>query len=102
MRWFAWYSLTERYDSDSTTWNDLPAEGLQVVVVYRETGRTIYDGADWYWLYGGRMNYLASASDSGVNRAKPQISCSSCIKRGTRIADDQIAAIQKAAMEYVP
>ena len=101
MKWSAWYSETERYDSETTEWNDLPAEGLQVVIVYRDSGRSIYDGADWYWLHNGELNYAASG-EWGSWKDRPMVSCSSCIKQGTRLPDEEFEAIQKVAKAHKP
>jgi len=45
MTWVAWYE-TDSYSSEEHRWEDLPAAGIQIVIHYTPTGRTIYDGGE--------------------------------------------------------
>lgn len=97
MRWRAWYA-DRAYDSKATAWSDLPADGLQVAIEYHEDGtRTIFDGGDWYWLEGGHLHSVPSGAEWGTWQEPPDVSCLSCIKRGTRLDDAAYLAIADLA-----
>lgn len=94
MKWRAYYPEAV-YDSSQRTWARLPAEGLQVVVVFRAGGRRdIYAGGDWYWLDDGEFRYISSVSWDSYTEP-PVVSCLSCLKKGT--ACDQFPTILEAA-----
>jgi hypothetical protein len=107
MRWRAWYP-DRVFGSEDVAWTDLPAEGLQVVVVYLPNPgagpawlRQMYAGGDWYWLTGGEIHYAASAAEMGTWREPPtpaELPCRSCLKRGSMLSDADFRAIVTEAM----
>lgn len=95
--WRAYYTNNRIYDSARNTWAELPAEGVLLVVEFRVTGRTIYSGGDWYWLYDGTFGYR-KAAPWGDHAPKPDhIACLSCIKRGVGVPDDEFHAVYNTA-----
>jgi hypothetical protein len=51
--WTAWYSGGRVYHSRDVSWEDLPQDELQAVLVYKPTGTPkIVGGCDYYWLDG--------------------------------------------------
>lgn len=98
MIWRAWYTEGCVYSSDETEWTQLPSTGLVWITVYRETGRTHYNGGDWYWIEGDEIRYLPSEGwDGWIPRPK---GCLTCIKRGDRVSDEEFFRIQGEASEW--
>lgn len=88
MRFRAWYASGVVYEGTTVEhWKSMPEEGVQFVVVYRDTGRTVFDGADWYYWANGQIQMVPSV-EWGVDQPKP-IGCWSCIKRGTGLPDEE-------------
>ena len=101
MKWSAWYSNGTRYDSETTGWVHLPSTGLQILIHYKDSGRTIYSGGDWYYLRDNKFSYVPSG-DWGTDQPIPDIPCKSCIKQGTGMRDAEFEAIYKLAWEHKP
>ena len=51
--WRVFYDGGRMFDSDSASWEALPDDGLQVVVVYLEQGERILSGHDYYFKAEG-------------------------------------------------
>ena len=102
--WRAWYADGREFSSADMCWVDLPASGVLVVIEYKGTGRTVYNGGDWYWLYDGRFGY-ASSGAWGTWRAAPSredVPCRSCVKRGVGVSDEAFRAAYDAALAAPP
>jgi hypothetical protein len=99
MRWRAWYE-NEIFDSQDVLWKQLPSTGLQVLIVYEEGGRRVFSGGDWYWIFNGEVGYVSSG-EWGTTQPKPEsVSCLSCIKQGTGVADEEFNRIMEEAYGY--
>lgn len=92
MNWRAWYTEGRVYTSDETDWLKLPSDGLVWVTVYRDTGKTHYNGGDWYWIEGDRVRYVPSR-EWGVDEPRPDVACLSCVKRGAGVPDEEFRKI---------
>lgn len=94
---YAWYTEGRLFRGvNYDDWVPLPKEGLLGVVVFRKTGKTPYDGADWTWFDGREWGFVPSVSWDGTYEPKPALPCSSCIKRGDAVSDDEY---EKVALE---
>ena len=97
MRFRAWYSGGRTFDGrDSEAWKALPADGMVWVTVFRETGRTFYNGGDWYYLDGAELRYVPSRT-WGQDEPRPTDVCLACVKRGVGVPDDEFERIQLEA-----
>ena len=100
VRWRAWYADGREFSSADMCWVDLPPFGVLVVIEYRDTGRTIYTGGDWYWLYSARFGYMPSGA-WGTWQAAPTFAeapCRSCVKRGEGVSDDAFREVVAMAL----
>lgn len=95
--WAAYYPNAVYRSETCKKWSSLPAEGLQLVVVFLEGGRReIYSGGDWYWHYNGAWGYVPSG-EWGTWKPPPVLPCMSCVKKGTRIETDAFQALARLA-----
>ena len=79
---------------DYDDWVSVP-EGILGVVVFRETGRTLYDGADWYWYTGSEWGYIASG-EWGTQAPFPEhVGCRSCVKAHAVVSDEDMERVQE-------
>ena len=92
MKWTAVYTEDRIFHSRETSWNDLPEEGVLIVIEYQPSGRRIIDGGDWYWMEDGQIHYLPSVSWE-EEWGKPVVECSSCVKKGARVPDGDFFAL---------
>lgn len=84
--WRAWYEGERTFSSTSTEFQALPESGVLVLAEYRATGKTIWDGADWYYLEDGAFGYVASKA-WGTDEPRPDLQCRSCVKEGVGVSD---------------
>lgn len=76
----------------------MPESGVLVIVETRDTGRTIYTGGDWYYLDDGKIKYVSSG-DWGTWKPKPDVPCTSCIKQGVGVSDEEFWATVDRALD---
>ena len=50
MNWKAWYINNKTYSSKTTTWADLPSDGLIALVVYQNGDKQVYTDETYYWM----------------------------------------------------
>lgn len=77
-------------------WKRLPKTGLLWATLYASTGRTYFNGADWYWLAGEWIERIPSG-EWGTWAPRPD-GCVHCIKRGDPVTDEEFARIEAEAM----
>ena len=95
MRFRAWYTDAV-YDGESVEdWKALPAEGVVWVTLFRDTGRTMFNGGDWYHIVNGELAYVPSR-EWGQDEPKPT-GCQDCIKRGVGVSDAEFARVMAEA-----
>lgn len=102
--WRAWYADGQIYANEAwQAFRFMPPTGVVVVVCYRNTGKTIYSGGDWYWFeQGGEFKYIPSQGWDGWEELPAGI-CMSCTKRGDAVPDDVFAKMcdQAKASEWL-
>lgn len=96
MNWRVWYSDGNVYSSEAHSWASLPSIGIIIVVAYKETGKTVYNGGDWYWMENGEIKYISSG-EWGTWKEKPITHCLSCVKQGVGVSDEEFLKIHKEA-----
>ena len=96
LRWVAYYTDDRVFHSEDTTWQALPSSGLLVVVMIYDTGRTFYNGGDWYIWENGGLRYIPSG-EWGTNQPFPDVSCLSCVKEGVGVSDIEFAMVTAKA-----
>lgn len=98
----AYYLGGEEYAIDESSWKDLPATGVLVVVQYRDTGKTVFAGGDWYWLDSKcDVRYLPTI-EWGIDRHPPDIQCRSCLKKGVAASDEEFQMTYRKAFASQP
>ena len=101
MKWRAFYADGSAYDSDTTTYEDLPRDGMVGVMEYEGYPyRCVIQNADWYWMSAGRW-HKKPTGDWG--KWKPKPGCCNPIRSTTRLPDERYEAIhaQMLAAEYL-
>ena len=79
-------------------WKALPAEGVVWVIEFRDTGRGMFNGGDWYYIRDGALAYVPSV-EWGVDQPKPT-GCQDCVKRGVRVPDEEFARVMAEAKAH--
>jgi len=93
---YYWDGALRVYTSRETAWVALPPTGLVAVTELRPTGRTIYNGGDWYWLHDGAFGYTPSQAWDAWEPA-PTFACASCVKQGITVDDEVFADVIERA-----
>lgn len=93
----AYYADGAVYQGGHSEWVAMPASGVVFVVLHTVTGRTWYNGGDWYWADENGIGYTPSG-EWGTDQPKPDIACQSCIKQGVGVSDELFKAISERAM----
>ena len=98
--WRAWYTDGSKYDSATTRWNDLPDDGVVVIVLYFDNKtRRIMDGSDWYFRAkheSGDFVYGENNDPSEENKKRYGEDIS--LKRGQWTTEKVMYGFQKEAM----
>lgn len=92
LRFRAWYRDETYNGSTLSDFKALPEDGLVVLVALYDTGRTIFDGGDWYYWTNGRIRYVPSV-EWGRDEPRPDIQCLDCVKHGVGVPDDEFERI---------
>jgi len=101
--WRVWYTDDRVFDSETTTWDKLPADGLLLVRLYlgtkgcsREMG-----GCSLYWRQETDKGVIY-AYDNAENAIIPQ-ECwdNNLVKRGVWTTDQEMADVREAAMAAI-
>lgn len=93
MRWRIWYDGGRFFDSESMSWEELPEDGVQLVVVYLPKGQRHISGCDFYFKADGDI--LGGNSDSEVSIRRRY--SGAVIKRGRWTSDEEIGRIKQEA-----
>ena len=97
MRWRAFYTEGREFSGGTVEqWKALPMTGVIVVVVYRDTGRTVYSGGDWYWLEPDRIG-KSPAAPWGSHAPYPADELDDGIKRGDGVSDEEFGRVYRGA-----
>lgn len=94
--WRAWYADESRYDSKATRWEDLPDDGVLVVVLYFDENRPdgkplrrINSGVDWYFRAKGLKGFIYGQNNDTPEENKKRYGDDILLKRG-KWADDSM------------
>lgn len=103
--WKAWYPDKMYQSSECASchvdeFRDLPAEGLQILIIYgdqvgKQRTRMVLNGADWYWPW----DTIQSTSWDGTFENPPEGIDKSLLKKGTKISDRKFKKLWKKAWE---
>ena len=97
MRWRAWYTDDREYEGKGVdAFKALPEIGVLVIVEYRDTGRRVLAGGDWYYWQDGQIDYVSSG-DWGTWKDRPSVSCLDCVKQGVGVSNDEFEAVYQRA-----
>lgn len=103
--WRAWYTGERKYNSETTKWEDLPAEGVLCFVFYQreKKRRRLMAGVTLYWN-DGEIFAGDNVADAEIRSNLPQ----EFIKRGKWVTDaefgkayDEASAIRQSPNESV-
>lgn len=96
--WRVWYEGVV-HDSRATRWEDLPADGVQVVMLYHEGGtRRVMQGNDFYWRWRSDFGMVYAHGDERPEEARyPGAS----VLRGKWTSDENLKRIEGEAMASV-
>lgn len=99
--WRVWYGDDSKYDSKNTRWEDLPDDGVVVVMLYFDNKtRRIMDGSDWYFRAkhkSGDFIYGENSDSPEENRKRYGKGIS--LKRGQWTTEKIMYALQEEAMK---
>lgn len=94
--WRAWYEGSV-FDSRTTQWEDLPADGVQYVVLYHEDGtRRVMSGNDYYWRWRSDFGMVYAHGDE---RPSEERYPDATVLRGKWTSDENLKRIEAEAME---
>lgn len=92
-----WYVDGKSYAGESVEdWKALPPEGVVVAVVYRDTGKTLFTSADWYWLEGDTIQRVMSGP-WGSDKPHPG-GCLDCVKKYGVVSDEEFRRMYEEAL----
>lgn len=94
MRWRAWYVGGRVLDSRDCAWDDLPDDGVLVVVQFHDDGtRRFAAGDDWYFMLDGTLAHNSDTRAENERRYPGAV-----LKRGMWASDDEFGrAVEVAA-----
>lgn len=97
--WRAWYTGGRTYDSDTTRWEDLPADGfLAARYYYRTKAHGKYaSGSDLYWKDGEIYAHDSVASA----RIRDELWQLGMVKKGIWVTDQEMADAREAMVAAV-
>lgn len=84
--------------SSAEEWKAMPKSGLLGVMSFSDTGRTFFNGGDWYWLVDEKVRYLSSGA-WGSDKPQPG-GCAVCFKQGVGVTDEEWDAFVIEAMSW--
>lgn len=99
--WRAWYADGSKYDSVTIEWEDLPNDGVIVVVLYFDNKtRRIMDGSSWYFRARHESgDFIYGENDGSPEENKKRYGESILLKRGKWTTEKIMYALQKEAMD---
>lgn len=90
--WHVWYDGGEYFTSADSAWDDLPADGVQVMLVLFADGTSrIASGDDWYFHRDGVYGHTSQAAD--LLRSLPWV------KRGRWTSDAIVHDLSQQAQD---
>lgn len=96
MHWRAWYTEGRVFNGRTLDhWKVLPEDGVLGVVAFKETGKTVYDGGDWYMFDGTRFAFVPSGPVWGVDAPRPVGWCRQCVKRYGKVSEEEYRQVAR-------
>lgn len=103
--WRAWYDHSRKYDSATTKWEDLPDDGMQVLVVYYEDDNRMMfgpspdqrSGVDHYFQVPGPDGEMIYGSNSDTDTEILARYPGAIIKRGRWTTYEEFSRLQEEA-----
>lgn len=92
--WRAWYAGGRKFDSGTTCWEDLPAEGVLIFVLYQRERRRCRRmlGVTLYWK-DSDIYACDDTNDANIREDLP----ANCVKRGKWVTDGEMGLAQEEA-----
>lgn len=99
--WRAWYANGSEYDSAVTRWEDLPDDGVLVVMLYfDDKTRRIMDSSDWYFRIRHKSgDFIYGENNGSPEENKKRYGESISLKRGKWTTEKLMRDSQKEAMQ---
>ena len=99
--WRAWYADDSKYNSKDTKWNDLPDDGVIVIVLYFDNKtRRIMDGSDWYFRARHKSgDFIYGENNDSPEENKKRYGENISLKRAKWTTEKIMYASQKEAMD---
>lgn len=98
MNWRVWYEDT-CYDSCNHKWEDIPDDGVQVVILYKEGRREIMCGPTSYYRAPHKEGWIWDADYDHPDKVIKRYPGAE-IKRGKRLPDAVFERIRQEAIDY--
>lgn len=98
--WRGWYADGSKYDSGTTKWRDLPADGVLVIMLYFDNKtRRIMDGSSWYFRAKHKSGeFIYGENDDSPEENRKRYGKSISLKRGQWTIEKFMEDCQKEAM----
>jgi hypothetical protein len=93
--WRAWYPGGQVFSSIDTRFEDLPSDGVQVIMLYHADGtRRVMQGNDYYWRVRSDFGLIYGHA----NEFDPARYPHATVIRGKWTSDEDLAVIEREAM----
>ena len=99
--WRVWYADGSKYDSASTRWENLPGDGVLVIMLYFDNKtRRIMDGSDWFFRVRHESGeFIYGENNDSLEENQKRYGESISLKRGQWTTENFMRASQKEAMD---
>lgn len=104
--WRVWYADESNYDSKNTSWNDLPDDGVLIIVLYFDENRPdgkplrrINSGVDWYFRARGLKDFIYGQNNDSPEENKKRYGDNISLKRGKWTDEPTMHQVEKEASE---
>jgi len=99
--WRAWYADGSKYDSASIVWEDLPGDGVLVIMLYFDNKtRRIMDGSSCYFRARHESGeFIYGENDDSLEENRKRYGESILLKRGKWTTEKFMRDCQKEAMD---
>lgn len=99
--WRTWYADGKKYNSKDMRWNDLPDDGVLVIMLYFDNKtRRIMDGSSWYFRVKDKSGgFIYGENDDSPEENRKRYGESISLKRGKWTTEKIMQDFQKEAMD---
>ncbi len=93
--WRVWYDDGRVIDARQAPWEALPADGVQLVMLYHAGGtRRVMQGNEYYWRWRSDFGLVYAHADTRPDEARYP---GAVILRGKWTSDENLARIEREA-----